>query len=133
MPFEVFQEQRSRAKEPSVTVQKRGTIAMNRAAADLIGRPAAVELLYDAELAVIGLRAVDASAAHAYTVRPTGTRKQVSEGHPGGFVVSGVAFLKHHRIDIRQATRYHVYVDGDVLCLDLRQTGTPVTSNREGR
>ena len=57
MPFEIYKRQRAPASiEPAVTIQKRGTFSLNSAAYAVLGSPKAVELLYDRERELIGLR-----------------------------------------------------------------------------
>ena len=68
--FEVFDKRMPLlAKAPSVTIQKRGVISLNKAAHDLINNAETVELLYDRDRNVIALRASDDSSPHAYAVR----------------------------------------------------------------
>jgi hypothetical protein len=57
-----------------------------------------------------------------------GARKEDS----GTFMVSGTAFFKHYKIDTSEARRYAATINDGVLCLDLSQEGTVVTSNRRG-
>lgn len=108
---------------PYVTIQKRGTISINQAAYDALGGPAAVELLYDPEEKVVGLRAVDSSAEHAYPVRTAG---------PGGhsYLIAGTAFTKHYGISTALSRRWPGDVRDGVLAVDLSQPGTEVTGNR---
>lgn len=66
MPFEVFDNRMSPlAKAPSVTIQKRGVISMNKAAHDVVDNTETVELLYDSDRNVMPLRAVNGTAPHA--------------------------------------------------------------------
>ena len=111
-------------KKPAVTIQKRGTISMNKAAHAALGEPPAVELLYDPEEKVVGFRGIDPSESHAYPLRTT----------PGetSFILSGRAFTKYFQIATEVSTRYDAALDGDVLCVDLKHDGQVVTSNRNG-
>jgi hypothetical protein len=115
------------AKAPYVTIQKRGTMSFNAAAHAALNSPEAIELLYDPEERIIGVRGVDSSAEHAYPLR-------IMPGkHQSGFIVSGTAFTKYYGIPTDVSKRYPAKMDGDVLCIDLKQPGTEVTSNRNGR
>ena len=107
MPFEVFDKRMTPlAKAPSVTIQKRGVISLNKAAHDLIDSAETVELLYDRGRQVIALRASDDSSPHAYAVR------NGSKRGPGQAIVSATAFTtapllraRHHaRSSQRQAS-----------------------------
>ena len=129
MAFEVFTKRMvPLVQQPYVTLQKRGTISMNRSAYHALGEPAAVELLYDREASVVGFRAVEPTVEHAYALRAMGARKEDS----GTFMLSGTAFFKYYEIDTSEARRYPATMNEGVLCLDLSQEGTVVTSNRSG-
>lgn len=112
------------AKKPYVTIQKRGTISLNAAAHAALGEPDAVELLYDRNERVVGLRAVSKEAEHAYALRAQAGK------NVGPFIVSGTAFAKYYKIDTTVSRRWVGQLEGDILCIDLKQPGTEVTSNR---
>lgn len=113
-------------REPHVTIQRRGTMSLNKSAHVALGSPAAVELLYDAGERIVGLRAVDPRADHAYMVRPTNAAN-------GPFAISAMAFTKFYGIVTDRSLRWPAYLDDGVLCIDLNQQATPVTSNRARR
>ncbi|MDQ6934278.1 MAG: hypothetical protein M3130_03155 [Actinomycetota bacterium] len=112
------------AREPRLTIQKRGTISLNRSAYAVLGSPEAVELLFDRDRSIVGLRSVVPTCAHAYPVR------SATGNGAGPFVVSALAFVKYFGIGIETSMRWDAYLDGDVLCADLGSPGTRVTSNR---
>jgi hypothetical protein len=112
-------------KKPSVTIQKKGTMSFNKAAQVALGSPEAVELLYDKEAKIIGIRAVDPAVEHAYPMRPQGSKSD------GPFIVSGSAFTKYYGIKTDEARRFTADVQDGVLCFDIA-SGTVVTSNRNG-
>lgn len=111
-------------RDPTITVQKRGTMSLNKAAQMVLGAPAAVELLYDANARTVGLRAVSARADHGYSLRSS-TRTDA-----GPFVISAMAFLHFYDIYPNETLRWIAYLAGDVLCINLNDPATPVTSNR---
>jgi hypothetical protein len=113
-------------KKPAVTIQKRGAMSFNTAAYVALRSPEAVELLYDKTMQIIGVRAVDPGVDHAYPMRPQGHKDE------GPYIVSGAAFTKYYGIDTEQARRWHADLEDGVLCIDLRQPGQVVTSNRNG-
>jgi len=126
MGFEVFKKSSAPlAKVPSVTIQRRGLISLNRSAYSLIGDPEAVELLYDRSDRVIGLRPAELTSPNAYPVRAQGSEDT------GPLLVAGQMFTKYYGIDTTQAIRYvdPKVVDG-ILCIDLKSEGQAVTSNR---
>src|SRR6266581_6931752 len=99
MPFEVFNKRTASARLPAyVSIQKKGIIRMNTPAYALIDEPEAVELLFDGERQVLGLRAVDPAAEHAYMVR--------AHARSGSHLVSGAAFARHYDIEVDHARRW---------------------------
>jgi hypothetical protein len=113
--------------EPQVTIQKRGTMSLNKSAHVSIGSPDAVELLYDPAARIIGLRAIDNGVDHSYLVRAS------TRAASGPYVISAMAFFKFYDIDHSQTMRWPAHLDNDVLCIDLNDESTPVTSNRAAR
>ncbi len=127
MAFEVFTKKLAPlANEPYVTLQKRGTISMNKAAHHLMGSPDAVELLYDAEAKMMGFRAIKENVEHAYAIRSMGGQKTESST----YMVSGRAFFRYFDIDTEVARRYPATMNDGILCLDLSTPGTVVTGHR---
>lgn len=125
MPFELFDKRMTPlAKAPSVTIQKRGVISLNKAAHDLVGNAETVELLYDRDRQVMALRAADDSSPHAYAVRK-GSRRG-----PGQAIVSATAFTAHYGIDTTATRRWKPFVEDGMLCVDLATEGTVITGNR---
>ena len=128
MGFEVFDKRMTPlAKAPSVTIQKRGVISLNKAAHDLIDNAETVELLYDRDRQVMALRPTDDSSPHAYAVRSGSTRG------PGQAVVSATAFTAHYGIDTAATRRWKPFVEEGMLCVDLTEEGTVITGNRTKR
>ncbi|MDQ2959078.1 MAG: hypothetical protein M3Y42_19245 [Actinomycetota bacterium] len=126
--FEVFTRRLVPLKKtPLVTIQKRGTISLNKSAYAALGEPEAVELLYDRDERVIGLRPAEPTLEHAYPVR-SATGKGA-----GPFVISAIAFTKFYDIDTGESLRWQAQLIENVLCIDLDSTATPVTSNRAQR
>lgn len=107
------------AKEPRLIIQKRGTISLNRSAYAVLGSPRAVELLFDPDQRIAGLRPVAVNCEHAYPVR------SASGNGVGPFLVSALAFLRHFAISRDQSLRWDAYLDQDVLCADLRAPRCP--------
>lgn len=126
MGFETFTKRMvPLAKAPYVTIQKRGTMSFNAAANAALGNPEAVELLYDRDEKIMGVRKVDPTVEHAYPLRsPAQTDRS--------FILSGTAFTKFYGIETEVSVRRQAYMEGDILCIDLKQPGTVVTSNRRG-
>ena len=125
MPFEVFDKRMTPlAKAPSVTLQKRGVISLNKAAHDLVGNAETVELLYDRDRKVMALRAADDSSPHAYAVR------NGSKRGPGQAIVSATAFTQHYGIDTTATRRWKPFMEEGMLCVDLSEEGTVITGNR---
>ena len=111
--------------KPAVTIHVRGTVSLNASAVAALGSPAAVELLYDKVLRIVGFRATDPKKDTAHALRPT------ADG-TGPSVVSALTFLRFHDLQPAVSRRWEAYLDDGVLCVDLRLPGVPVTSNRAG-
>jgi hypothetical protein len=125
MGFEIFDKRMTPlAKAPSVTIQKRGVISLNKAAHDLVDNAETVELLYDRDRHVMALRAADDSSPHAYAVR------NGSKRGPGQAIVSATAFTQHYGIDTTATRRWKPFVEDGMLCVDLTEEGTVITGNR---
>ena len=126
MAFKVFEKGSAPvATIPSVTLQKRGLISLNRAAFNLIGAPEAVELLWDEERRVIGLRAAPIDRPNAYPARP-----QSSKSVRGPVLIGGSLFTRFIGLDTSEAHRWAPTVEDEILCIDLKTPGQPVHSNR---
>ena len=109
------------AGQPFVTIQRKGLISLNRTAHDMLGKPEAVELLYDRDEKIIGLRRVDPSETFAYPVRTQAS---------SNFLIAGTAFTSYYGIDVSVARRYRAAMMDDVLAVDLKQEPTEVTGPR---
>lgn len=121
--FEVF-DRRSvpLVKRPEVTIQASGSLSMNASAHHALGKPEAVEMLYDREQRVIGIRAVSPEAPNAYPLRAV--------GKGGSFIVSGRGFVAYFGIPVGGPVRREVRMVDDVLIIDLKDPGRDATSNR---
>lgn len=116
MPFETFTRQRRQDRQPYITIQKKGVISLNKASHDALGNPESVELLYDPEARLIALRKVDSSVEHAYQVRAP------VENH-ATWLISGGAFVAYYEIDTSASVRRAARLDGDLLIIDLNDSG----------
>jgi hypothetical protein len=124
MAFEVFDKRNAPlAKSPSITIQKRGIFSINKTAHKMIGEADTVELLYDKENQIIGLRPARMSP-HAYAIRSQTNR----DG--GQAILSGSAFTQYYGIDTSVSRRWEPRMDGDILCIDLTGPSTEVHGNR---
>ncbi len=126
MPFERFDKRSVPiAENPFVTIQMRGPLSLNYSAYKMLGEPKAVELLYDQEDKIIGLRPVSPKEAYAFPVRPQGRKDK----RPSNYVIAGQAFTKHYGIDTSVAKRYPAEMQGDIMAVDLKR-GTVATGPR---
>jgi len=115
MGFEVFTKRMARAaNKPYVTIQKKGIVAFNHAAYAALGEPKAVVFLFDREKRLVGFRAADLGAEHAYGVRANS--RQTSH------LASGTLFTRHYGIPTQVAHRYLGRVSDDgLLTIDLNE------------
>lgn len=126
MGFEVFQKGSAPVSTvPSATIQKRGLISLNRMAWELLDRPEGVELLWDADRQLIGLRAAPLSGPNSYPVR-----QQSSSSDKGPVLIAGNLFTRHIGLDTTVAKRWVPEMRDGVLVIDLSKDGQTVISNR---
>ncbi|PZS13022.1 MAG: hypothetical protein DLM57_17740 [Pseudonocardiales bacterium] len=123
--FETFSRQLLPLKsDPYVTLLKRGTIALNRSAFAALDEPDAVELLYDRERDIVGLRPIDPKADHANYVRRS------SPSPSGPWLISAMAFTKFYDIDTSVSRRWAAHLDAGILCADISTAGIAISRNR---
>lgn len=121
--WEVFDKRAGVAtKSPMVTIQAKGLLSLNRAAYEAVGQPGFVELLYDAQERLVGLRPAEPSSPRAYPVR--------SQSNGATYLVAGTAFTRHYGLDTAIARRYGASMMGPVLVVDLKQEPAIVTGPR---
>jgi len=123
--FELFEKRRTPpASEPSVTMLKTGVISMNVVAYETLGRPNFLEFLYDKEAKIVGLKPHDKETEYSYPVR------ELKSASGGTFSVSAKAFMIYYGMPMTSSIRRRPFLDGAVLCVDLNEPGTDVTTGR---
>lgn len=111
---------------PSVTIQRRGLISINRAAYEGLGKPEGVELLWDAERKAIAMRAAPLTNQNAYPVRPQG---QNNTGK-GPWLVAGTLFTQYIGLDTTEAFRWTPVFENGLLIIDISKPGSRASSPR---
>lgn len=109
--------------DPEVTIQRRGTMTMNRAAAAALGHPRAIQLMYAEQEHIIGLRAAELGSPRTFRLSPQGKG-------PTYYSTSGKSFMNRYGIPHEIATRYKARMSGDMLLVDLKEGGVQVFSSR---
>lgn len=118
--FITFESHHKRVMDaPMVSLLKMGHMTLNRAAFEALNSSKSVELLFDPDQRVIGLRPVDPEVAHAITVRTKGENKNT-------YIIGIVSFSKLFKIDLSISRRYRAEAKGDLLIIDLKQPGIPI-------
>lgn len=124
MPFEIFDKRMTPlAKAPSVTIQKRGVISLDKVAHDMMDNTETVELPYDRDRSIMALPAATNSSSHAYALR------NGSKRGPELAMVLATAFTQYYGIDHSHTRRWKPFVEDGMLCVDLLQVGTMITGN----
>lgn len=119
MGFEVFKKGSAPVSTvPSVTIQKRGLLSLNKTAALMLDAdrnavPEAVELLWDSDRRVIGIRSAPITNPNAYPLRPQGQKAS------GPFLIAGTMFTKYIGIDTSAARRWVPKLENEILIVDL--------------
>ncbi len=113
--FETFMDRGKPVRtQPVVAIQRRGIASLNRAAFDALKGARAVELLFDPDERIMGLRGVNPGTLHAAQVR-----KQ-----PGAdtYLIGVHSFAKRYGIPTDRARRYYAQlIDGGILAVNLSQ------------
>ena len=131
MGFEVFQRGSVLVTNvPSVTIQRKGMFSLNRAAMEMLHNPEAVQFLWDPDRRVVGIQAVSIEAANAYPVRRQGPLDRRKGDTGGPVLLAGSLFTRYIQLETSQARRWIPRMEGDILIVDLKQVGQPITSNR---
>jgi hypothetical protein len=130
MPFEVFSKRAAgKLKQPTITVQKRGTLSLNASAASFLAdgeipNEIQVELLYDREAKIIGIRRAKELHPNVYTLR----KQQKSDS----YLLAGRAFTQYYQIPVGEARRYNATDFGDgILGANLNDEYSTVTRDRD--
>jgi hypothetical protein len=114
------------AGSPFVTIQQGGRVmTINRVAYEMLEGPEAVELLYNKQNRVIGVRQVSPKEPYAFPLRGQGRRGK----EPSNYLVAVQAFTKYYGIDTSVAMRYPVEMQEDILLVPLDR-GTVATGPR---
>ncbi len=123
MAFEKFGKSRAvLGRTPNVTIQARGIISINQAAYARIGSPEFVDLLYDEDERLIGIRrAEDPEDGH---------RVRVADQKGASAVVSGTAFTNYYGIPNEESLRWEPRIEDEMLIVDLNVPGRPIGSRR---
>ncbi len=115
--FEGRQYSTSARKELRVTLGQKGTFYLNGIAFEVLGSPPAVEMLYDSNGRVIGLKPTDGRKRNAFVIK--------HHGKSGNYKrISAAAFCTHFRIRTQETVLFEgVDLDNDgVMLLDLSKT-----------
>src|SRR5882724_5089796 len=89
--FEGRQHGQTARREARVTLGHKGTFYLNGIAYDALGAPAAVEMLYDGNRRIIGLKPIDPRKRNAFAIRPHGKSGNYKR-------ISASAFCTHFRL-----------------------------------
>lgn len=110
---------------PSITIQRRGTMSLNRAAYELLEKPDGVELLWDGDRRAIALRPSALTNQNAYPVR-----SQSSHADKGPWMVAATLFTQFIGLDTTDAYRWTPTLENGLLVIDVSKPGSKATSNR---
>lgn len=101
--------------EMRVSLSPRGVFTLNQPTYDEMGKPEAVEFLYDRTERLIGLRPATKEIPHAYIIRKQKTNKS--------YLIGARPFCFHYKLNVENTVRFKEikFTDG-VLILDLKNT-----------
>lgn len=105
--------------EPVGTIRSNGDLTLSPEAFELMGAPESVELLYDPQNKIVGLRESD--EYHAYRVAR----------HPSGWkLIAAKSMLNFYGVSITESTRYNVTLRDGMAQINLRKPIKVVSRNR---
>jgi len=129
MAFEVFSKRSAgKVKQPTITVQKRGTLSVNASAAAFLAggeipeKELPVELLFDRELSILGIRRAQTEHVSVYMLR--------KQSKSDSFLLAGKAFTAYYGIPVGEARRYVAKDFGDGI-LGAELEGDYTDASRE--
>lgn len=109
--------------KPFVTIQRTGKLmSLNKTAYELLNKTEAVELNYDPDQRLIGMRPVRSTHPRAYVLRQMGKSNT--------WTVALQAFTQYWGIDTDIARRYSANMYEDYLVVDIKEKGVDVTGPR---
>jgi hypothetical protein len=130
VPYEVFDKRAAPStKEPWVTIQKKGLLSLNSSSVEALGKPEAVELLFDPEEQKIGFRPTNPESPRSFPLRRQG-RPDLT--HPN-YLIAGTAFCNYYGIDTSFARRYRPQIEDNILAVDLKQEYANASVRRKPR
>ena len=115
--FEGQQYKHTARREPRVTLGTKGSFYLNGHTYKALGRPGAVEMLYDGNRRIIGMRPTDPRKRNAFVIR--------QHGRTGNYKrISGSAFCQHFRINTRDTVLFEgIDLDNEgVMLPDMAKT-----------
>lgn len=115
--FEGRQHSSTARREMRITIGPRNVIYLNGKAFDALGRHPAVEMLYEGNRRIIGLKPVDPHKSYAFRVKRHGSSGDYHR-------ISASAFCQHLRLRIDRTLLFEgsELDDDGVLLLDLNRT-----------
>jgi hypothetical protein len=119
--FEIYDRRNSRVLRrvgSCVTVQRRGQVAFSVEALAALGHPKAIVFLVDRKERLLGFRAAGEADERSSAIRGA------------GHIASAARVLRYMDADLGESRRYPLQVVDGVQCIDLKQPGVAVTSNR---
>lgn len=114
MAFEVYDRKNLHSiapkLEPVGTIRSNGDLSLSPEAFELMGEPDSVELLYDPQNKIVGIRQSD--EYHAYRI----------SRHPSGWkLISARSMLAFYGISTAESTRYSVVLRDGMAQINLRK------------
>jgi hypothetical protein len=114
MAFEVYDRKNLHTApsklDPVGTIRSNGDLTISPEAYELMGEPKQVELLYDPQNKIVGMR--ESEEYHAYRVARTTC---------GWKLISMKSMLKFYGITVTESTRYNITVRDGVAQINLRK------------
>ena len=116
--FNGSQHLRTAKTEPRVTLGAKSTFYLNGTAYEAMDQPAAVEMLYDGNERIIGLRPVDIRKRNAFVIKPHGKTGNYRR-------ISAASFCTHYRLRFNATLLFNeIDINNGVMVLDIGKATT---------
>lgn len=111
--------------EKRISLSSRGVLTLNQPSFDALGEPERIELFYDHEEQLIGIKPSTPEVRHSIKIRKQGANKS--------YLVNARPFCYHFKIKVPKTIRFEdINMEDGVMILDLK-TALRVDSRQSAR
>jgi hypothetical protein len=125
--WQIFKHQGSRsATVMRASLNFRGVLTLNQVSFDALLQPKAVELMFDPDEGLIGLKPTSPEVRHAYPVRKQGANKS--------YLIGAKAFCNFYGIGLSETVAFdEIKIQDGIMVLDLGKVTVVPTRQRQSK